>query len=322
MTRHDLESLICESVGADVVTSWDSVQTLWSGYGHIWRVGLRGGRQPSVIVKLVQPPVVADQPRGWNTDRSHARKLRSYEVEAAWYRDWAGRLDDDCRIATCHKVVTQENEFIFVLEDLNASGFAARHSSLPIAGAKEVLGWLARFHARFMQAEPTGLWPIGTYWHLETRPDEWAAMPPNDPLRIHAQAIDDRLNKCRFRTIVHGDAKIANFCFGKHPSEIAAVDFQYVGGGCGMKDVVYFLGSCLTETQCERHEEELLDHYFVALETTLPPFVCAAELRTEWRLLHCFAWADFNRFLIGWYPQHHKLHRYSKRMTALALATL
>jgi Ser/Thr protein kinase RdoA (MazF antagonist) len=62
---------------------------------------------------------------------------------------------------------------------------------------------------------------------------------------VKAAVIDQVLNNCSYQTIVHGDAKLANFCFSKEGA-VSAVDFQYVGGGCGMKDVAYFLGSCLT----------------------------------------------------------------------------
>ena len=51
---------------------------------------------------------------------------------------------------------------------------------------------------------------------------------------------------------MHGDAKLANFLFTSDHSQVAGVDFQYVGGGCGMKDVAYLL-SCLDEDACDTH---------------------------------------------------------------------
>ena len=71
------------------------------------------------------------------------------------------------------------------------------------------------------------------------------------------------LNTAKFKTIIHGDAKLANFLFG--PDAVAAVDFQYVGGGVGIKDVAYFLSSIYTEDELFSHEKKCLDHYFQAL---------------------------------------------------------
>ena len=113
-------------------------------------------------------------------------------------------------------------------------------------------------------------WPIGTYWHLATRPDELKVMPEG-PLRNHATKIDQRLNQATYKTLVHGDAKIANFCFSEsHPSSVAAVDFQYVGGGCGIKDVAYLISSCLSDQEAERFEESLLNFY---LTNSARPFL-------------------------------------------------
>ena len=50
---------------------------------------------------------------------------------------------------------------------------------------------------------------------------------------------------------------------------MAAVDFQYIGGGVGVKDLAYFIGSCLYEEDCERYEKQLLDYYFSALKAAL-----------------------------------------------------
>jgi len=104
---------------------------------------------------------------------------------------------------------------------------------------KACLKWLACFHGKFLNVEPKGLWQIGTYWHLATRPDEYNRIDGINHLELKDKAfeIDDKLNSCTHQTIVHGDAKLANFCFAKGSDSVAALDFQYVGGGCGMKDV-------------------------------------------------------------------------------------
>jgi len=180
------------------------------------------------------------------------------------------------------------------------------------------LDWLANFHAAFMGKSPDGLWETGTYWHLETRPHELEVMD-DQRLKAVAPLIDKKLKEAKYQTIVHGDAKLANFCFSGDIRRAAAVDFQYAGGGCGMKDVAYFIGSCLDESDCEKHESLLLDFYFARLKDALKrqpqPDVNPEELESEWRGLFPFAWADFHRFLKGWSPGHWKINSYSERIS-------
>merc|ERR1719373_100887 len=83
-------------------------------------------------------------------------------------------------------------------------------------------------------------------------------------LKARAAEIDARLNAAKYQTFVHGDAKLANFCFSQDDSRVAAVDFQYVGGGCGMKDVAYFMG-CFSDGDGFRDKEGLVDFYFEQL---------------------------------------------------------
>ena len=187
--------------------------------------------------------------------------------------------------------------------------FPLRKSSLSVEEAKVCLRWLAHFHARFMNTEPKGLWSTGTYWHLETRPDELKVMEDN-ALKEHTFLIDEHLNNCKYKTIVHGDAKVANFCFSEDMKDVAAVDFQYVGGGCGMKDVVYFLGSCLLEDDIKNHDLLLLDYYFETLKEALNqyhPYLVSSKIEQEWRAMYAIAWTDFTRFLMGWMPTHQKI---------------
>ena len=180
------------------------------------------------------------------------------------------------------------------------------------------MAWLAKFHASYLGKSPDGLWEVGTYWHLETRPQELAVLE-DQQLKEAAPMIDEKLNNCEYKTFVHGDAKLANFCFAKD-GQVAGVDFQYVGGGCGMKDVAYFIGSCLDETACEQLEAQILDTYFKCLQSELKKRNEALE--TEWRSLYRVAWADFHRFLKGWSPGHWKLTSYSERVTAEVINNL
>jgi Ser/Thr protein kinase RdoA (MazF antagonist) len=186
------------------------------------------------------------------------------------------------------------------------------------------LRWLANFHATFMGEKPAGLWKVGTYWHLETRPDELSALK-DVALKSAAAHIDQRLRHARYQTFVHGDAKLANFCFSKKGEQVAAVDFQYVGGGCGMKDVAYFIGSCLYEEDCERHEAALLNYYFTELKKALKTrhaTIDATAVEQEWRLLYPLAWTDFHRFMKGWSPGHCKINSYSERLAREVLSEL
>jgi hypothetical protein len=302
----------------------EDIQNLWSGYGKIMRYGLRGGDRETVVIKHVKLPDQANHPRGWSTDLSHQRKIRSYQVESAWYRDWSQRCDDLCRVPHSLLLESSDDEFLMVLEDLDANGFPIRKGSVSLNEMHSCLRWLAHFHATFMQCSPDGLWPVGSYWHLATRPDELAALEDR-ALKAAASAIDQTLNSACYQTLVHGDAKLANFCFSRSGDQVAAVDFQYVGGGCGVKDVAYFIGSCLYEDDCERHEKTLLDYYFAQLNKSLRERGSSVDpdaVEQEWRSLYPVAWTDFHRFMKGWSPGHWKIHSYSERLAREVVAQL
>lgn len=320
----DLSALIREVTGAKAHSKPETIQSLWSGYGSIVRYHLEGASMPTIIVKQVLPPDRGRHPRGWNTDLSHERKLESYQVETVWYRDWATACDEGCRVAKCFALRTIDHQVVMLLEDLDAVGYGQRRSRVMGVELKSCLRWLAEFHATFLQAKPAGLWPVGSYWHLATRPDEMEVLAKEDPaLYYAAEAIDQRLSQSPFQTLVHGDAKLANFCFNPDGSRVAAVDFQYVGGGCGMKDVAYFIGSCLREEECAAWESRLLDHYFESLISALVSKKCRVDLDTlevNWRGLYKYAWADFHRFLKGWSPGHWKVNDYSERLCREVIA--
>ncbi len=319
-----IKQAILRSTNAVEVTERDTIQQLWSGYGVLKRYELRWADVPSVVVKHICLKQDKAHPRGWNTGLSHQRKLKSYHVETAWYSRYANRCADPCHVAHCYACEDHGEEMLIVLEDLNASGYAGRRTSVTLAEVKACLRWLAYFHATYLGETPEGLWETGTYWHLETRPDELAALD-DLPLKQAAPALDRKLRECPFQTFVHGDAKLANFCFSSDGTRIAAVDFQYVGGGCGMKDVAYFIGSCVAEEDCAAVEGELLDSYFASLREAvhvLGKDTDADALEEDWRALYPVAWTDFHRFIKGWSPGHWKINDYSEKVARKTLAGL
>ncbi|WP_375577712.1 phosphotransferase [Marivirga tractuosa] len=318
----DVNQEILAITKASSIIRSESVQTLWSGYGEIKRYVLEGGKYPSVIVKHIKLPDASQHPKGWNTAISHKRKLKSYQVERHWYEEFAHKTNAYCRVPQSYHVVEEANELLLLMEDLDASGFPIRlhHDKVSLRHAKSCLSWLAHFHAKFMNTKADGLWTIGTYWHLETRPDEWERME-NDSLRNAANAIDEKLQNAQYQTIIHGDAKLANFCFAEDGT-VAAVDFQYVGKGCGMKDVAYFISSCFEGEDCEKYEDELLQYYFGQLKDSLDNTIDYQSVKKEWSALYRFAWADLYRFLDGWSPGHWKMHKYSKQLTDRVLNEL
>lgn len=326
--NEQLLQIMLQSTGAKSANKEQIIQSLWSGYGEVARYKLEGGICESIVVKHVTLPDTVTHPRGWNTDLSHLRKIRSYQVECAWYEHYAPSCDPASRVAKCFGSSSTENEYLMLLEDLDANGFPLRKKQASIEDMKACLNWLAQFHAQFIYDTSKvsnkafkGLWDVGCYWHLDTRPDELEALSDLE-LKHAAVTIDRILKTCRYQSIVHGDAKLANFCFSNDSQQVSAVDFQYVGKGCGMKDVAYFIGSCLDSDGCEKHASRLLDFYFQYLEKALAQGqsnISFNLLEKEWRSMYAVAWTDFQRFLKGWSPGHWKIHKYSEEMTKQVL---
>ncbi|MBN2526588.1 MAG: phosphotransferase [Deltaproteobacteria bacterium] len=320
MIDEQLIHIIKRKTGAHSLALGERIQTLWSGYGQIFRAtlyGISAGNDAlPVVIKHVRWPTPKSHPAGWTSDLSHQRKVRSYDVECAFYTTYASRLRTECRVPQLMAIENHDDELLIILEDLDAAGFSVRKYRLSLKEIDVTLRWLAQFHATFLGAPPNGLWPVGTYWHLDTRPDELRSMS-DEPLRQAAAKIDGILSDATHQTLVHGDAKVANFCYARRGSGVAAVDFQYVGGGCGMKDVAYFVGSCLGEDECERLEYDLLQRYFGYLKAaivTLGGDVDARAVEAEWRDLYHVAWVDFHRFIKGWTVENWHTADYSERL--------
>jgi len=313
------KNFLLKTTKASACEEVDIIQSLWSGYGRISRYLLEGSSVKTVVVKYISLNKVEEHPRGWNTDYSHNRKVKSYEVETHWYQQWNERCDDRCAVPKVLGAYTEGKNQWIILEDLDEN-YPIRKEHIDLLEVKVCLKWLANFHGVFLNEKPNNLWEIGTYWNLETRPDEFKKIEHQE-LKSKAHHIDEVLNECIYQTIIHGDAKLANFCFSEDGCKVAAVDFQYVGGGCGMKDVAYFLGSCLSSSACEMYQNELLNFYFIELEKAVKD-INFKDLEHEWRKMYSFACADFTRFLLGWMPSHQKVNDYNLNLMKSVLSNI
>lgn len=340
MNKSSIIQILTQQFSTPDIEYIETVQSLWSGYGNISRY--RIGSQLVIIKTIDIQTQQRDHPRGWQSDFGHQRKLSSYLNELNFYQQIACKTDSHCRVPKLYVGQGDDYQLVFIMEDLNAQGFSLRYEHAPIIHntpqspltvmeispiADSVIKWLAYFHAQFMQTpalqsvDISQQWPQGSYWHLATRPDEYAKMP-NSSLKQAAIYLDRQLQNATFQTLIHGDAKIANFCFGQENGEIAAVDFQYCGRGVGIVDVVYFLGSAFSSQTLTDFAPLMLDNYFAHIRHALQDRLDQVQLdrlEHEWRGLYPVAWADFERFLMGWSPGHHKLHTYSRTQTTLAI---
>ena len=117
--HQDFPDIIRQVTGASDLVLTEVIQELWSGYGTIRRYRLNGGERRHVVVKHVRLVDSKGHPRGWNSDLGHRRKLRSYQIEQSWYREWAAQCDRDCRVPRCLAYASRGEETLLVLEDLD-----------------------------------------------------------------------------------------------------------------------------------------------------------------------------------------------------------
>lgn len=319
-----LEAKIIQNTGASTVIKIEKVQSLWSDFGVLERVYLSGFKQDSIVIKRIKPPTELNHPRGWNSDVSAQRKLKSYEIERHWYEEYVNQLPPQIKTPNFLFYFESDDERVLGLEDLNVIGLSAKYSYRDQC-FRHCLEWLANFHAFHINDTGNGLWEVGTYWHLDTRKDEWEAMQSGE-LKNAASQIDFYLKSCNYQTLVHGDAKPANFCFSPDLKKVAAVDFQYVGKGCGIKDVIYLMSSALIENELFRQDEIIINEYFIFLEKALQQFskndIDFDALKKEWMTCYTIAWSDFDRFLKGWNSSNRRVNDYMAFQTKEALRKL
>ena len=264
------------------------------------------------------------------------RKADSYQVEANFYENLAPRLLENeilgCPIPTPYLVQRDagksKNEIVICMSYVDNSN-AKDVVSDDDEAVQAMLSWLAAFHAAYWGSaavdaivDEIGLQKQGTYWHLETRPDEHAAMSNSGwqgRLKRAAKAIDDQLKRNdSMQCLIHGDAKDANVLYNRvvgvnneKKLQVTMVDFQYCGKGPPTKDLAYYFISSVSP----ENEDQAVEFYLQQLTQNLaakaaaaaaddssatgsapPPPPTMHELKASMDLAYC----DFYRFMCGW----------------------
>lgn len=317
------ERLIRRGTTATSICDIELLQHVWGGKGEVLRVELEGAKIDSVVVKRIMIPPGANKKK--RKDKGLARTLSSYDNELQFYRDFAPQLCKAINVPQCFEAQKLGEEWAFILEDLSLREMTPPGGKLGIESIRSALDWLAGFHANFLNQPIESLWKNASYWNLTARQEDWKAME-NRALKAGAEAFDRALNQCQHKTVIHGDAKADNFCFAKKPSgdcsSVVAVDFQYTGSGCGMKDVMCLLDSTLDPYEASGYVPDLLDHYFERLRAWCRQLNRDQDIdavESEWRDLHPIAWADYYRFLDGWAPGRYPPQGYVDEMVSLAI---
>lgn len=290
-------------------------QQLWSGCGDMLFIDHDAGR---LAIKRTQVPSHIEHRRITQSTQALQRKAKSYEVERNFYKYHAIELLHPCNTANYLGEGKCGDIDYMVLRDFSAQGFVQSDSPTQ-SQLLALITWLAKFHAHFLQSPAEHVWPQGNYWHLDTRPDELQRMAPGS-MKEAATLLAKQIKQSRWQTWLHGDAKLANFAF--HGDEVLGFDFQYVGKGVGVADLMLLLTSVLDEHEQLMHADDYLTLYLDTLRLELLGKVASldiAELLSEWRALWPVVWADFYRFLLGWKPDHFKINDYMKFQAELAL---
>ena len=272
---------------------------LWAGMGSIYSVSIDGSA--ILVVKHVMPPPSGEQSFG------DQRKSHSYQVEANFYEHVAFELSSTVVLPAPFYVERgpKKKEVTICMSMLQGTCIDTSRRE----DVRATLQWLARFHAAYWGKDTVSevvskakLQKTGSYWHLDTRPEEHDDMPSaglQGRLKRAARAIDECLKGDSMQCLIHGDPKEANAMHQKNSdggARIAMYDFQYCGQGTPTRDLAYFLCSSCHAAW----ESELVSYYYKQLNNELirkgktPPdldhFLKSLDL----------AFCDFHRFLCGW----------------------
>ena len=273
---------LCISSDVSSVTV-SSIARLWGGMGHVYRI--ETNNNVTFVLKFMNPRVTTASGRNGKPSIGDQRKLDSYVIEAEFYQNYSkDLLKQGVGLARCLHVEHDLGKTILCLSHLENAPDNNYYES--------VIEWLAHFHATTWQRDCPTLQSVGTYWHLDTRPQEWQGMADKGwegRLKQAAPAVDRWLKETPIQSWVHGDVKDANVMWDGN--KVAMCDFQYVGRGCPLKDLCYFLCSSGVAD-----DKQLVDLYFEKLCGKLKEPPSRRDFDAALELSYC----DYLRFMCGW----------------------
>ena len=265
------------------------------------------------------------------------RKAESYIIEANFYKHLAPTLikeyglmmpmpyhveqdDDDDGVTICMSYL---------------EGMPPKFSLNRNDNVYSVLTWLATLHAATWSTvidhthliECRIIQTIGSYWHLDTRPNEHANMSTRGwegRLKLAACAINERLRRDNMQCCIHGDVKEANMLFIRNHGKkgdvssssnggrsdggiVGMYDFQYCGRAPPTVDLAYFFCVSSVQQTTTNNYREYKQYYHQQILSKLKLKCCDKSHQSVQQLPTLdeledsleLAFSDFQRFLCG-----------------------
>jgi hypothetical protein len=224
------------------------------------------------------PTVVAKVTAVDQASRNAAQLTRTYELEAAFYRELADSLA--VRTPRCYWAHHDPDTgaYVVLMDDLAPAVQGDQLTGCSVDEARAAIEELARLHAP-RWGDPT---LADIPWLHRHDPDAIAGTagllgmlgdgflerydatldPEVGELvgRLLPKVVPHFLDKPGAWTVQHSDYRLDNLLFGPDGS-VTVVDWQTVTHGPGVADLSYFVGAGLQIDERREHEQDLVEHY-------------------------------------------------------------
>lgn len=166
----------------------------------------------------------------------NSTRFSSFQREIRFYEELANASAGQVPRFIASKEIRNGHGKIMAMEDLDPLGFPARFKNRCNFSFEQLLPmvrWLAKFHASFWRNEKAAevMWPVATYWNIEKRKDEFQKCKDDSELIKKGEILDKMIHGAKYKTLIHGDGKVENFCFSTDGKKVAGIDFQWSGQG-------------------------------------------------------------------------------------------